>query len=449
MSTNGFWEGNASAITQELQWLAQFLDIRINAYLNSEDDSDKLKAIPLPKHKPEDSAFGHFLAYYQVNIAERLALDLALVSHIKPELLDVFFVKNTTYDRPFTEFGGVKDFDKGFSPTGQTLAFLLAGEDLDSRFVLQDLFSQDHFFARHHILKIEPQEDRPYLEGRLILSGEYIDYFSLGMIRKPEFSLSFPARQVTTDLDWEDLILDTEVLAQIKEIELWIRHSETVLNHFGLHKKLRPGYRCLLHGPPGTGKTLTASLLGKATNREVYKVDLAMVVSKYIGETEKNLSKVFDKAESKGWILFFDEAEALFGKRTETRDAHDRYANQEVAYLLQRVESYDGIIILASNMPANLDEAFARRFESIIHIPMPRPEERLKLWQRGFSAKTPLEDKINLKELAGKHEIAGGTIMNVVRYSTLMAIDRNDYTIRLKDIIDGLRKEYLKVGRTI
>ena len=136
---------------------------------------------------------------------------------------------------------------------------------------------------------------------------------------------------------------------------------------------------------------MTACLLGKSTGREVYKVDLSLVVSKYIGETEKNLARVFDQAQHKGWILFFDEADALFGKRSETKDAHDRYANQEVSFLLQRIETFDGIAILASNQRENIDEAFARRFESIIYFPMPRPEERLRLWRQGFSPQARLE----------------------------------------------------------
>ena len=145
------------------------------------------------------------------------------------------------------------------------------------------------------------------------------------------------------------------------------------MNDWGMAPKLRPGYRSLFYGPPGTGKTMTACLLGKSTGRDVYKVDLSLVVSKYIGETEKNLARVFDQAQHKGWILFFDEADALFGKRSETRDAHDRYANQEVSFLLQRIETFDGIAILASNQRENLDDAFTRRFESIIYFPMPRP----------------------------------------------------------------------------
>jgi SpoVK/Ycf46/Vps4 family AAA+-type ATPase len=212
--------------------------------------------------------------------------------------------------------------------------------------------------------------------------------------------------------------------------------------------KLRPGYRSLFYGPPGTGKTMTACLLGKYTGRDVYKVDLALVVSKYIGETEKNLAKVFDQAQHKGWILFFDEADALFGKRSETKDAHDRYANQEVAFLLQRIESFDGIAILASNRRENLDDAFARRFESIIYFPMPGPAERLRLWRQGFSPQARLAETLDLERIAQEHALAGGAIMNVIRYASLQALKAGRDLIASEDIMQGIRREYAKEGKS-
>ncbi|EXI69464.1 MAG: ATP-dependent zinc metalloprotease FtsH 3 [Candidatus Accumulibacter sp. SK-11] len=211
--------------------------------------------------------------------------------------------------------------------------------------------------------------------------------------------------------------------------------------------KLRPGYRALFYGPPGTGKTMTACLLGKSTGREVYKVDLALVVSKYIGETEKNLARVFDQAQHKGWILFFDEADALFGKRTETRDAHDRYANQEVSFLLQRIETFDGIAILASNQKDNIDQAFARRFESIIYFPMPRQEERLRLWRQGFSPKARIDEGVDLDKIAAQYELCGGAIMNVVRYASLQALESGDSVITLETLQRGIRREHVKEGK--
>ena len=160
-----------------------------------------------------------------------------------------------------------------------------------------------------------------------------------------------------------------------------------------MKKVLKPGFKALFHGLPGTGKTLTAMLIGKKTGLDIYRVDLSQMVSKYIGETEKNLAKVFDKAEHKNWILFFDEGDALFGKRTNTKDAHDRYANQQVSYLLQRIEEYDGLVILATNLKNNIDDAFLRRFQSIIHFPMARTQRAKGTLAKGLFQKLSLRQR--------------------------------------------------------
>jgi SpoVK/Ycf46/Vps4 family AAA+-type ATPase len=205
----------------------------------------------------------------------------------------------------------------------------------------------------------------------------------------------------------------------------------------------------LFYGPPGTGKTFTASLLGKYSGLDVYRIDLSMVVSKFIGETEKNLANVFNQAEHKNWILFFDEADALFGKRTQTSSSNDRYANQEVSYLLQRIEDFPGVVILATNLKANLDDAFSRRFQSMIHFPVPGPAQRMRLWQRAFSEKSRLEDQVNLKELASKYEMTGGAIINITRYSSLMALKRGTNVILKRDILTAIRKEFGKEGKIV
>ena len=153
-------------------------------------------------------------------------------------------------------------------------------------------------------------------------------------------------------------------------------------------------------GASGSGKTFTATLLGTEVGRQVFSIDLSMVVSKYIGETEKNLSKVFELAENKDWILFFDEADALFGKRTNVKDAHDRYANQEVAFLLQRVENYPGLVILSTNLKTNIDEAFARRFQIMVRFNMPNAKERELLWRNTFSSSCKMEEELDLRRVA-------------------------------------------------
>jgi SpoVK/Ycf46/Vps4 family AAA+-type ATPase len=176
---------------------------------------------------------------------------------------------------------------------------------------------------------------------------------------------------VTTDRSWDDLALPEDIVKQVEQIKAWLRQS-SLISHTGTEKKLTQGYRSLFYGPQGSGKKLTAALIGKEFDKPVYKIDLSNLVSKYIGETEKNLEILFDRAEGKEWILFFDEADALFGERTGVKDAHDRYSNQEVSYLLQRIEDYNGLVILATNMKSNIDEAFIRRFNLVIRFPLPK-----------------------------------------------------------------------------
>jgi AAA+ superfamily predicted ATPase len=449
MSELSLLQRNARDLEQELVWFARVLDTRMKNYFTPDPSAGTPDLTP-PDLNESDSPYAGFVNHYQLSFPERTAVLLALTPHIRPRLLDIFYIKNKNFDRKFTEFGGIFGGpDSDFTPTGETLAFILAGDDLTVRFGLQNLFDSEHFFAKHNILRAAPSGEEPAMKAPLRLSDEYLSYFTTGEPRRPDFGANFPARFIETQLSWEDLVLQNGTRKQIEEIKTWVEHGQTLLDDWGMASKLRPGYRSLFYGPPGTGKTMTACLLGKSTGRDVYKVDLSLIVSKYIGETEKNLGKVFDQAQNKGWILFFDEADALFGKRSETKDSHDRYANQEVSFLLQRIETFDGIAILASNRRENLDDAFARRFESIIYFPIPRPEERLRLWQQGFSKQSQLEKALDLEKIAHEHVLAGGSIMNVIRYASLEALKNERTIIASDDVLQGIRREYAKEGKGV
>ena len=441
-------EHNARDLSRELAWFARLLDVRMKGYFNPEDGASALTLPDPPDLGQSPSPYAGFLRHYGLTFAERTAVVLALVPQIRPRLLDIFYVKNRCFDRKFTEFGGLFGGPDGdFIPTFETLAFVLAGDDLAGRFSLMELFDGGHVFAAHTILNLSPGNGEAPFKAPLRLSQEHLSLFTTGRPHRPEFGENFPARRIETHLTWDDLVLHPGTRRQVEEIETWLAHGDTLMNGWGMAPRLRPGCRALFYGPPGTGKTMTACLLGKSTGRDVYKVDLSLVVSKYIGETEKNLSRVFAQAQHKGWILFFDEADALFGKRSETKDSHDRYANQEVSYLLQRIETFDGIAILCSNRRENLDEAFSRRFESIIYFPMPRPEERLILWQQGFSQKSRLDETLSLEKLSQDHTLAGGSIMNVIRFASLEALKRQTTLIAGEDILTGIRREYAKEGK--
>ncbi len=401
-------------------------------------------------HLPGDNQpLEQFIRQHKLSQEQILVLLLALVPHIDPSFLDTYIKAHIPGDGDFPVIGGSRGRNfRGFLPTGETALFLLAGNDREARLFYQQVFSNDHLFARLNVLWLEHvPAGEPRLSGKIILSEEYIEWFTTGRLSYPALSMEFPAQRITTPMDWGDIVLNETTIQHITELENWINYHPTLMKQWGMHKKFKPGYRVLFYGPPGTGKTLTASLLGKYTGKDVFKIDLSMVISKYIGETEKNLSQLFAKAENKDWILFFDEADALFSKRTNVKDAHDKYANQEAAYLLQRIENFNGLVILATNFKNNIDEAFTRRFHSIIQFPPPNAAERLQIWSKGLPPNIKLAAGTDLASIAKKYELTGSGIMNVIHYSCLQALAQQSEELTNDLLIAGIRKEYLKEGK--
>jgi len=438
---------NAAFLEAELDWLATLINRRFTAYFTPEEFAPGevlFEPPPIDVHTP----FTQMLRYYEFSLIERVALCLALAPLLRPQLLDVFYTRNSLFNRPFTEFGG-RSTDGSFIPTGETLAFIVGGTSIEPRLRLRKLFSPEHVLRAHQILAPSPADLRDPLKTPLTLSEEICALILLGEPRAPHFGADFPAQHIKATLTWDDLVLHPGTRRQLEEVLAWMKHGDTLLGEWGMAGRIRPGLRCLFYGPPGTGKSMTAGLLGAVSGRDVYKIDLSLVVSKFIGETEKNLGRVFEQAENKNWILFFDEADALFGKRSETRDAHDRYANQETAFLLQRLETFNGVAVLASNLRDNIDAAFARRFESVIFFPVPRPEERRVLWERGFPKAATLEQGLDLTTIAHQHALTGGSIMNVVRYASLEALRRNEQKIRAEDVRAGIRRELSKERKAV
>lgn len=453
-----FPKGKSSNLSSEKVEEKGFLD-RIfshdtpteNPVVESKTPSEPLKS---PVFEESDtSIYADFVRHYQLTEAERLVLMLVLIPHIQPNLLDVFFANNKASGKGFSEFGGLKGTRHGgFLPTVETAMFMLSGNDLLRRFQFQSIFEPEHFFSIDNILQIDPSAgSEPFGASQISLSEEYVDFFTKGRLRKPQFSMDFPAKRLNTKMEWTDLVVNEQTARQLDEIRIWLEHGRDLLTRWEMSKNIKPGYKALFHGSPGTGKTLTAALLGKTFGLEVYRIDLSMVISKYIGETEKNLEKIFRRAENKGWILFFDEADALFGKRTSISDAHDKYANQEIAYLLQRLEDYPGLVILASNMRSNVDEAFTRRLQSVIHFQKPQASERQALWKGAFSQTSTFDEGVSIEQIAQQYELSGGSIINVVQYASLMALnrDKQNMTIMQDDILQGIRKEFRKDGKFI
>lgn len=440
-----------SPLEQVLHYLERTIQWRISiCFCGANPSHEVLPSLSLVGLSADFPLF-HFIKTHQLNSFEQLALFIALAAHIQPGFFDQTITAKLPEPGDYPQIGGWRGkAHRGFLPTGDTVLFILAGDNLGLRLQLQAMFGPDHLFAQKKVLRVNSSEEgEPLMSGPLVLSQDYVDLFIHGHVPPPHFSTQFPAQRMTTNLVWEDLVLNIQTLRQIYDLKTWLIHNPTLLQEWHMQHKLKPGYRALFFGPPGTGKTLAASLLGKYTGKDVYKVDLSMVVSKFIGETEKNLANLFTRAESKGWILFFDEADALFGKRTNVRDAHDKYANQEVSYLLQRVETYDGLVILASNLKGNIDDAFIRRFQTIIHFPKPDAKERLRLWQLSLPSQVELEDNIDLTRLASQYEVTGAEILNIVQFCCLEALKRGDTLILHNDLVYAIKQEFKKVGKII
>ena len=444
--TNEQLKNNAAALSAEMEWLHRLIELRLRLFFNDSPPHASLKELPAPA-LDQPGAYTETVNRYGLQLPERMILALALAGSLLPALLDGFFAMNTTYNKRFTEFGGIQGNHTAFIPTGETALFLLAGSSVEERLGYYPFLCADTTLLKNKIVLLEPAaKDESFPGNRLLVPEAQIHYFITGEMARPHFSEAFPAKLVTTALEWTDIVLPQHTLEGITEIKDWIEYGDTLLKNSNLGRRLKPGFKSLFYGPPGTGKTLTASLLGKSTGRDVYRIDLSMIVSKYIGETEKNLSRVFDMAESNNWILFFDEADALFGKRTEVSSSNDRYANQEVAYLLQRVEDHPGVVILASNLKDNIDKAFARRFQLIIHFPIPGVEERYLIWKQSFAENLPPAPEVNLRSLAEKHVLSGGSMMNVISHCSLKAVKNKRDRIVQEDLESGIRKELQKDG---
>jgi hypothetical protein len=267
--------------------------------------------------------------------------------------------------------------------------------------------------------------------------------------RQSGVTLNTLARKVHPAYRWEDIILPKDQMEQLHEICSYVEHYHTVYDTWGFGRKLSlgKGLKVLFAGPSGTGKTMAAEVIANELKIDLYKIDLSTIVSKYIGETEKNLEKIFSEGQTSNAILFFDEADALFGKRSEVRDAHDRYANIETAYLLQEMDEYEGTVILATNLRKNMDEAFSRRMHYSLEFPLPEEPDRYRIWQQAFPRESPLKKDVDFKFLARQFKISGGNIKNIALNAAFLAASAGGGPINMENLIKATRREYQKIGK--
>ena len=374
----------------------------------------RMELCPEAPELPE-SAYANFIAEHNLNLEERLVLALLLASQLSPQVIDQLRVEGNQARLSLSRKTGYA------IPSVGTLVYLLARNRPSEAARILRYFSADHFFYQKSVVELSEAEPHFPSQTQLIsLSRSYLELFTLGRFERPRFSSEFPAKLLTTKLEWEDLILNESTAKSLQEVRSY-PHLEREMRHgmeMDLHMK--NGYRVLLFGPPGTGKTLAVSLLGKELGRETYRVDLSAVVSKYIGETAQNLNRLFNMAEGKGWILFFDEGDALFGQRSQAGGSDNpaaHYGNHDTSYLLQRIEDYRGLIVVATNFAENLDQAFMRRFQAQVRFGMPDPETAQKLWETHLPAKLPLQEPDKLHYILREYPLSPASILRVIQRS--------------------------------
>lgn len=382
---------------------------------------------------------------------EQIGISLCLMPVIQPDLLENIIKQEFGNEGDYPLFGGVRGSQhRGILPTGETWMYFCCEDDTAQRIAfIQNIPA--YLSNPVSLLSVEPcLNGEPFLSGRLVFSNLFRKQFqNLKLVYEQRFSNLMLGNFLETKLKFSDLILTDYILKSIEEIKHWQAYNGKEKNReTEFSKRIKPGMKILFYGKPGTGKTQTAAILGNELGSQVYRIDLSQVVSKYIGETEKNLSKVFDIAEYKNWILFFDEGDALFGKRTALNSSNDRYANQEVAYLLQRIEDFAGIVILSTNLKDNIDPAFLRRFQIITEFVLPDRKQREEIWTKLLSELKNCKVQLSKTDYSdiSKTELSGGAITNVVNYSLLRA---NYYKKPIKiDIIkEGIIRELRKENR--
>lgn len=350
-----------------------------------------------------------------------------------------------THERVFSFVFPLPDFTTGQEIWNRALAecgcSVSGGIDLDS---LADRFSFTAGRVRNAVAEARRLANPTGGNARSIDAGD----LNLACRAQSGGKLPALARKVNPIFTWNDIILPNDCLEQLQEVCGHIRHRRCVFSDWGFDGKisLGKGLSILFVGPSGTGKTMAAEIVANELALDLYKIDLSCIVSKYIGETEKNLNRIFSEAEQSNAVLFFDEADAVFGKRSEVKDSHDRYANIETNYLLQKMEEYEGIVILASNFQKNIDEAFKRRLRFIIDFPFPEKEPRYRIWQRVFPAGTPLDRDIDFAFLAQKLKLSGGSIRNIALSAAFLAAGNSGH-VSMEHIICATKREFQKVGK--
>lgn len=435
-----------SDIEVDLIWLENLIQYQLGKASNELIDRIENNGEILPPALSEGGFYRDNLLSWNPSEVERGLIVIGLALYFKPSIFDPLLKTAKDFNYTETHLGGViGTAQTPFVPTGETAIFLLTNRSVEERMLILHCLNQEHWLFEKGILLFEYKEPGlPLTFQPFYLSSDYMEIFSKGVATKPNYSSQFPASLVKTNMEWSDLVVSKELIKEIRDIELWLEYEQRLFGEMGLGRKIKEGYKVVFYGPSGTGKTLVAGLIGKKYDRDVYRIDLSQLSSKYIGETEKNIDNLFKQARNKNWILFFDEGESLFGKRSQMGQSNERYGNQQVGFLLQRMEDHPGVVILATNLKSSIDEAFSRRFQKMIYFEAPDFENRLDLWKKALEGTLPLADDVDLRLISKEHKLVGGQIVNIVKQIILRELGAKSEVIRLKTLEEAIAEEERK-----
>lgn len=432
---------NLVALNQELDWLVSVIDQAIKSYLLHDGHENNWQDLPLPAVIP-NTAYGNFIKQHQLDSYARLALALTIAPQLRPHALDIFFSKNSIYDRSFTEFGGITaNHYAGFLPTVQTLNFLFTVKDPLLFEKVNVLLTTSHVLQKERVVIIgETVNSLPKLSASISIHQNWFDHFVTGENLAITIDNQFGGF-ITSNLAWDDLVLAPQTLAQISEITSWSKYQNTLMQEWGLNQKLKPGYRVLFYGEPGTGKTLTTTLIGKALGKFVFRIDFVALVSSFIDKTEKNLAQIFKTANDRDWILYVDDADALFDNSNDNRSTIDHHNKVVRVKFLEYASDFAGLIIFSTTFSTKSNKCFASLFQNVIYFPMPDVAQRLRLWQNAFSGKISLAPDVNLTVIAENYPLSAGAIANVLRYCAIDTLQKNEILITENDLVKGVERE--------
>lgn len=440
MTPSGNSSDNVATISGELNWLAR----RIENLLGK----NVAEFLPLPPLKVGTS-YEKLVTDHSLTEPDRVLLNLAFAGLFQPSILVPFVIAFKDPEMSFRFGGFLKEETGRFYPTVRTALYLLAGDDEELWNYYLCLFTSKHKLFSSNLIQVKPTEHSTnFIDHEIVFNDQFIGTILHGESPRLDGDASFPARRSKRSHTMKEVVLDEKTIGELEKLRRFARNMSQLWS-LPNGWKYRQNYISIFSGEPGTGKSHTAEAIGNEMSLPVYKVNFAQLVSKYIGETEKNLERVFDRFSGHPSILFFDEAESIFSKRIEVKDSHDKHANNEQSFLLQKIEEYNGIVILATNvqnLSQYFDKAFQRRIRQIVNFQFSDYPERIKLWENAIGAPFNYEEGL-VDRLAKNYQFSGGSIFNVISEGVIEALDKKTETFTFELLEPAMMDEFKKTGR--